>query len=348
MFGGCGNACMSSNWSNSTFTCADGPANLVTTEQWFCPPMNGSAASASGLMCYDTPMRCQSDKLNPCFGRYACSYDQTWCGSGLALGTNFSYACTAALPTLNGVTQAKPQGNQYACYASEAACLSDTANGCSTLGLNCTSNTTFCVGGLTTNNSIGINFTWACPTSYQQGALPRDDGIMCFSDWLSCDTSGSNSCSGVPGSAHNCSAVSTAVCKNSNYPYFCNEVYSIYETSPPPPSPPPPPPPPVPPAGTAYCTSAAALLTNASMLGGACGSCSATTGLPAGCQAMCPACVNAVSNYLAACTGDVRLSYRALQGYSNMLSAASDWCVCLHVRLFAPTDSWPITAAMTT
>jgi hypothetical protein len=86
----------------------------------------------------------------------------------------------------------------------------------------------------------------------------------------------------------------------------------------------------VPPANPSNCTAAAALLNTATTPSGACGSCLATTGLPSGCQSTCPACVNAVSNYIAACTGDDRLSYRALQGYSNMLSSASDWYVnCL-------------------
>ena len=227
---------------------------------------------------------------------------------------------------------------QYMCYSNETMCESDTANGCSAAqgGTSCVSNTTFCVGGLATNHSSGVNFTWVCPTSYQQGASPRGDGIMCFADWFSCDTSGSNSCSAVPSSTRkNCSNTVANACPDPNYQFFCDETYSIYEYSPPPPSPPPPPPsppPPVPPANPANCTSAAALLTTASQPTGVCGSCLATTGLPSGCQSMCPACVNAVSNYLAACTGDDRLSYRALQGYSNMLSAASDWCVrCLHV-----------------
>ena len=328
-FGGCGNTCMSSDWGNSTFTCADGPANLISTEQWYCPPMTGSAAGASGLMCYDTPTRCQSDPLNPCYGRYACSLDQSWCGSGLALGTGFNYVCTATLRNLSGVTIARPQGNQYACYSSQSACESDVPNGCSASGLRCSSNTTFCVGGLATNN-----FTWVCPTSYQQGAKPRGDGIMCFADWFSCDTSGSNSCSGVPGTGRkNCTYNVTNACPDPNYQFFCDETYSIYEYSPPPPSPPPPPPsppPPVPPANPSNCTAAAALLNTATTPSGACGSCLATTGLPSGCQSTCPACVNAVSNYIAACTGDDRLSYRALQGYSNMLSSASDWYVnCL-------------------
>ena len=93
--------------------------------------------------------------------------------------------------------------------------------------------------------------------------------------------------------------------------------------------PPPLPPPPLPPVGTAggidYCALTVASLNAATATGGACAACTAYTGYPNGCADACPACVNALDNYLDACSANfTALSYGTLEAYTGLLNASSD------------------------
>jgi hypothetical protein len=101
--------------------------------------------------------------------------------------------------------------------------------------------------------------------------------------------------------------------------------------SPPPPSPPPTPPPPVPPTGVVsgfdWCNATAVAFDVATAAGGACAVCASATGTAAGCAATCPACVNALDDYLASCAGDFdALNYGLLDAFSDRLALTND-CV---------------------
>jgi hypothetical protein len=348
------------------FSCTSGPANALHADDapplWYCPPGVGVAPSASGLMCYDTPQRCGADAFSGCASLgLACSLDVSWCGSGLALGAGYTYACTAQLPTAGGVRQVQPQGNQYMCYVDQATCEADARAGCGSApggaAPRCVLDTAFCIGGLAGGaHSSGALFSWTCPLSYQADAVVRSDGVMCFTDNAACDASGSNSCNSTT-AASTCANVAgrTGVCADAEHQFFCDESYSVYEyspppwpppsppPSPPPPSPPPPPPspapplppppspapptppPPVPPSDAESCAASGAAF-RAAMLPstGACGGCASATGSPSGCAAACPACINALNAFLASCAGSDALSYRAISNATSTLRPASD------------------------
>jgi hypothetical protein len=65
----------------------------------------------------------------------------------------------------------------------------------------------------------------------------------------------------------------------------------------------------------------------ATSAGGACFDCAADTGTHTGCADACPACVNALENYEAACAGDadfMSLNYDTLEAYAERLNPATD------------------------
>jgi hypothetical protein len=120
-------------------TCTSGAANGCSSDavpQWVCEDVATAghvAPAASGLMCYDTVQACEQDVTNPChLSSQPCSYDLSLCGSGFSLEYGFSFGCTASTPA-----EAFPQGNEYLCYTTQAACEGDAPSGCSASGTRC-------------------------------------------------------------------------------------------------------------------------------------------------------------------------------------------------------------------
>jgi hypothetical protein len=98
----------------------------------------------------------------------------------------------------------------------------------------------------------------------------------------------------------------------------------------------------VPPVGTVegidYCSASAAAFDTATATG-ACAVCPSSTGLAAGCAISCAGCVNALDNYLAACSADfTALNFDVLMAFVDRLNATANDCAdwtTLKARPFA-------------
>jgi hypothetical protein len=74
-----------------------------------------------------------------------------------------------------------------------------------------------------------------------------------------------------------------------------------------------------------FCALTVTDLDTATAAGGSCAACGSFTGLAGGCADACPACVNALANYLDACAlSFVALNYGALEAYTGLLNSSSD------------------------